>query len=120
MKKTRLVAVAAAILLGSAVIFGSAFVGKTSQYNDYTYKTYLNLELNSDIPSLFKNDTVFSSYKEYPPVISNGIEYVPLEIFYGLSNIKISFSEDASNFYIQNKKANKYISFSISGNYAVT
>lgn len=89
-------------------------------YNDVTYESYANLMADSSVPNLFRNDSVFPNYKSYPPVISDGIEYVPLELFYGLGGIKISFSEDGTNFYVQNSQKNKYISFSIDGGYAVT
>ncbi len=118
--KKRLIILCAAVSAVAIVCASTFFCGFGAQYNDVNYRTYVNLTENSAIPSLFKNDAVFASYKKYPPVISNGVEYVPLEIFYGLSNIKINFSDDGSNFYIQNKKSNKYISFSITDNYAVT
>ncbi len=89
-------------------------------YNDATYDKYINIGENSNIPSLFRNDSVYESYKEYPPVISEGIEYVPLHLFEGLQDVKINYSNDKSNFYIQNKNKNRYISFSINGGYAVT
>ena len=110
----------AALVVATSVVFSATMLSSGTKYNDVTYRSYINLSENSDIPSLFRNDSVFPSYKKYPPVISDGLEYVPLELFYGLSNIKISYSKDASNFYIQNKKNNKYISFSISDGYAVT
>ncbi len=91
-----------------------------AEYNDRNFRSYSNLSKNSDVPSLFKNGNIYAGYKNYPPVISDGIEYVPLELFYGLSNIKIKYSDDNSNFYIQNKKTNKYISFNIDDSYAVT
>lgn len=89
-------------------------------YNDAAYDKYINIGENSTIPSLFRNDSVYENYKEFPPVISEGIEYVPLHLFEGLPDVKINYSNDKSNFYIQNKKKNRYISFSISGGYAVT
>ncbi len=106
----------------SAAIFSAAvfFTPGSALYNDITYENYSNLVLNSSVPNLFRNDAVYSSYKSYPPIISDGIEYVPLELFYGLSGVKISFSDDNSNFYIQNKTSNRFISFSINGGYAVT
>lgn len=94
--------------------------GTGGSYNDVNFSTYSNLAKGSDIPSLFRNDDVFANYKNYPPVINDGVEYVPLELFYGLSGVKISYSDDNSNFYIQNKNTNRYISFNISDNYAVT
>ena len=118
--KRKLFAFIAALSCALIVIGSSSFMSSGSKYNDVAYRSYLNLSENSDVPSLFKNDSVYNSYKKYPPVISNGIEYVPLEMFYGLSGIKINYSDDGSNFYIQNKKSNKYISFSINDNYAVT
>lgn len=96
------------------------FTPGNALYNDITYENYANLSLNSSVPSLFRNDAVFSEYKSYPPIISDGIEYVPLELFSGLSGVKVSFSDDNTNFYIQNRTKNKYISFSIDGGYAVT
>ncbi len=108
-------AVAALIIAACA-----SFTLGNALYNDAAYEKYANFSQDSSVPSLFRNDSVFSAYKDYPPVISDGIEYVPLELFYGLSGVKISFSDDSKNFYIQNKNDNKYISFSIDGDYAVT
>ncbi len=119
--KKRLIS-AVAVIVAVSLIFGSQVFGGEgeAQYNDKTYTEYNNLNGNSTVPSLFKNDDVFSNYKDYPPVIADGVEYVPLELFYGLSDVKINYSDDNSNFYIQNKQTNEYISFSVSDNYAVT
>ena len=119
MKKKRLVD-ALALLTAVCVLTTSSVFGTSTEYNDNYYQTYGNLGADSAVPSLFKNDDVFANYKNYPPVISDGIEYVPLELFYGLSNVKINYSDDNSNFYIQNKETNEYISFNISDSYAVT
>ena len=119
MKKRKLISVVAAFT-AAVIIFSPSSFGTGEEYNDKNYKTYGNLSENSEIPSLFKNDDVFENYKNYPPVISDGIEYVPLELFYGLSDFKINYSDDNSNFYIQNKKTNEYVSFSINDSYAVT
>lgn len=118
--KRRFLAIVLAFALALCVAIASTIQGSGSKYNDLTYRSYANLSEDSDIPSLFRNDSVFSSYKKYPPVISDGIEYVPVELFYGLPNVKISYSDDESNFYIQNKNLNRYISFSIRDKYAVT
>lgn len=110
-----------AVLCATAMLFNvPGAYGASEQYNDANFATYKNLAENSDIPSLFKNDNVFANYKDYPPVINDGVEYVPLELFYGLSGVKISYSDDNSNFYIQNKNTNQYISFNINNSYAVT
>lgn len=103
-------------------IFASSmlFLHTSAAYNDKEFEKYINLTENSSVPNLFRNDSVFGSYKKYPPVISGGIEYVPLEIFYGLSGVNVTFSADSTNFYIQNKRNSKYLSFSIPGNYAVS
>ncbi|MBR3996215.1 MAG: polysaccharide deacetylase family protein [Clostridia bacterium] len=118
--KRKITAVVLAFALAFCIVIVSAITGSGSKYNDVTYRSYANLVEDSDIPSLFRNDSVFASYKKYPPVISDGIEYVPVELFQGLPNVKISYSNDESNFYIQNKNSNKYISFSIRDKYAVT
>lgn len=119
MKKNRYLC-AAAFVTAFCVLVNSQAFGTSTEYNDKNYKTYNNLTEDSTVPSLFKNDDIFTNYKDYPPVISDGVEYVPLELFCGLSNVKINYSEDNSNFYIQNKKTNEYISFNITDNYAVT
>lgn len=120
MKKRGITRFCAALTAFTIAVCSVPLTGSGSDYNDKTYQSYGNLAENSDIPSLFRNDEVFSGYKDYPPVICDGVEYVPLELFYGLSNVKINYSEDESNFYIQNKKTNEYISFSVNDNYAVT
>lgn len=121
MKEKRLaIRIAGAVLTLCVLSAAVFFTPGRALYNDITYESYTNLVLNSSVPSLFRNDAVFSEYKSYPPIISDGIEYVPLELFNGLSGVKISFSDDNTNFYIQNKNKNKYISFSIDGGYAVT
>lgn len=119
MKKKRLFC-ALALLTAVCILTTSSGFASSTEYNDKYYQTYGNLDTNSAVPSLFKNDDVFANYKNYPPVISDGIEYVPLELFYGLSNVKINYSDDNSNFYIQNKVTNEYVSFNISDSYAVT
>ncbi len=110
-------ACAAAIMMNAPGAYGTE---TDKSYNDVNFATYGNLTEGSDIPSLFRNDDVFNNYKDYPPVINDGVEYVPLELFYGLSGVKISYSDDNSNFYIQNKNTNQYISFNVSDSYAVT
>lgn len=110
----------ALIAVLSLVLLAASIVPSLALYNDIALESYVNMSSGSAIPNLFRNDAVFPSYKKYPPIISDGIEYVPLEIFYGLSDVKISFSDDKSNFYIQNKKNNRYISFNVQNNYAVT
>lgn len=118
--KKRLLSLTALICAVVMMLNVPGAYGTEGSYNDVNFSTYGNLNEGSDIPSLFRNDDVFTNYKDYPPVISDGVEYVPLELFYGLSGIKINYSDDNSNFYIQNKNTNQYISFNISDNYAVT
>ena len=116
MKKRLCIGISIAI----ALVCTAIFINSSALYNDVTFESYTNMAQDSAIPSLFRNDSVFPRYKQHPPVISDGLEYVPLEVFYGLSGVKISFSDDGTNFYIQNKNTNKYISFSVGGEYAVT
>ncbi len=121
MKKTRrILRIVSAIICVCILTASTVLLHGSAAYNDKEYESYINLSENSSVPSLFRNDSVFGSYKEYPPVISDGTEYVPLEIFYGLSGVTVSFSADSTNFYIQNKRNSKYLSFSIPGNYAVS
>ena len=77
MKKKRLVD-ALALLTAVCILTTSSGFASSTEYNDKYYQTYGNLGADSAVPSLFKNDDVFANYKNYPPVISDGIEYVPL------------------------------------------
>lgn len=108
------------IVIAASLVCTAILINSSALYNDVTFESYTNMAQDSAIPSLFRNDSVFPQYKQHPPVITDGLEYVPLEVFYGLSGVKISFSDDGTNFYIQNKNTNKYISFSVGGEYAVT
>ncbi len=109
-------AILAAICVAVCLPDGKSF----ALFNDAEYEDYVNMAPGSQIPGLFKNDSVFSDYKDTPLIISGGTEYVPLSLFSGMTGVVVNFSSDMSNFYIQNKNRNKYISFNIPNNYAVT
>lgn len=71
------------------------------------------------VPTLFKNDRSFSNHHRFPLVVNNNIHYVPVEMFSGLSGIRIT-SGFSANFYITNKNDNSYISFDTAKNLAST
>lgn len=71
------------------------------------------------VPTLFKNDRSFTNHHRFPLVVNNNIHYVPLEMFSGLSGIRIT-SGFSSNFYITNNNDGRYISFDTEKNLAST
>lgn len=120
MKNRRLARIFTVLAVSVFFVFSVSVIGSSQNYSLNSYQGRGILAENSDIPSLFRNDEVYPDYKSYPPVICDDMEYVPLGLFNGLPNIKTNYSDDQTNFYIQNKKTNAYISFSINDNYAVT
>ena len=91
--------------------------------NDAWFREYENVKEKSipyyTVPTLFKNDESFKNHRRFPLVVHNNVHYVPIEMFSGLSGIKITNSYMQS-FYITNESNNSYISFDVVNNLAIT
>lgn len=98
------------ILLSSLIV--PAFA---ESYNDDWVADYENMKKHVTpiytVPTLFKNDAAFANNRRFPLVVQNNIEYVPLEMFSGLSGISVTANYSTTNFYITNSADNSYISF---------
>ncbi len=106
-------ALAVAVLLSLCAIGMSAF----ALYNDERFDAYENMKEKTiakyTVPTLFKNDAVFTNYKRFPLVVQDDIEYVPIEMFSGMSGVEINTRLSNLNFYIENKTSGAYISFDV-------
>lgn len=84
-------------------------------YNDEWVADYENMKKHVTpiytVPTLFKNDAAYANNRRFPLVVQDGIEYVPIEMFSGLSGISVNAGYSVTNFYITNSKAKTYISF---------
>lgn len=90
-------------------------ISAAESYNDDWVADYENMKKHITpiytVPTLFKNDASFSNNRRFPLVVQNNIEYVPLEMFSGLSGISVIANYSTTNFYITNSADNSYISF---------
>ena len=84
-------------------------------YNDEWVADYENMKKHVTpiytVPTLFKNDAAYGNNRRFPLVVQDNIEYVPLEMFMGLSEITVNAGYSTTNFYINNSKTHTYISF---------
>lgn len=114
------------VLLCAVMLFGvmSQEFLSYALYNDARFDNYENMREKTTarytVPTLFKNDAVFSNYKKTPLVVQDGTEYVPIDMFSGLSDIDINTKISNRYFYIQNKATGAYISFDIKSDLATT
>ncbi|MBR5528660.1 MAG: polysaccharide deacetylase family protein [Clostridia bacterium] len=72
------------------------------------------------VPTMFKNDVPFANDRRFPLVVQNNIHYVPVEMFSGLSKIKLHTDYSYAYFYITNDEGKRYISFDSNNNLATT
>ncbi len=108
-------------LVLSALIFAAAFSGnvKSAQYNDAKFANYVNMNNESDssriyvVPNLYRQDASYKNVKNFPLVVMNSVEYVPLEIFAMYSYIEVVYSKLSFGFYINNTNTNNYIAFDL-------
>ena len=124
MKKILLRALLFAVCLSLLILsFGSASVF-SDEYNDAWILEYENMKSSvsaeNKVPSLFRNDSPSANYARFPLVVQNNIHYAPVELFMGISGIKLRYGYSVSYFYLANEKQNKYISFDIEENLATT
>lgn len=106
-----------AAVIGLAVWMALLFclpAGSVS-YNDEWVAGYENMKEQITpvytVPTLFKNDAAFGNNRRFPLVVQNRVEYVPLEMFSGLSGISVNAGYSPTNFYITNSKNKSFISF---------
>lgn len=103
-------------LLCAALLYTSPFFayGNTED-NDGWVLEYENMQDSSTpkytVPTMFKNDTPFGNDRRFPLVVQDNVHYVPVEMFSGLSEIKLHTDYSYSYFYITNEEGNRYISF---------
>ena len=106
------------ILLSFNVFF---VTGET--YSDTWMLGYNNMEPEPDeedvVPTLYKNDAVFANHRRFPLVVHKDVHYVPVEMFSGLSGIRLTYGYSIYYFYLATQDGTRYISFDIE-NEAVT
>ena len=111
---------AAAIFLASYFSSFNVYTESHLGNSDEVYYNYGNIDGAIDVPTIFVQDSGFVNDKSFPLVVSDAVAYVPVEIFLGFPGIEVSYAENDNDFYIQNKNLGLYISFDISGGYAIS
>ena len=111
-----------AVMIFSLSLDTFTVFGKT--YSDSWVLGYENMEPAESetnvVPTLYKNDAVFGNHRRFPLVVKGDYHYVPVEMFMGLSGIKLTYGYSASYFYLATKGNTKYISFDVENNAATT
>ena len=100
-KSTRLLAFFCAFTL----LFSYSFIPKAN--ND----TSVIAEYGTAVPSLFRQNNVYSNEERTPLVVKDGVEYVPISVFSLYSYVNVEYSKTDGNFFLVNTKNNHYISF---------
>jgi len=113
---------AAVTALASLLSFSNVY---GEYYNDEKFEVYSNMSGNHEdgvyiVPNLYRQDTAYPYVKNFPLVVSNGVEYVPISMFSLYSYIDVTYSKVSDNFYMTNTKTNKYITFDVSQDLAET
>ena len=106
------------------LLFSCFFTGSASD-NDARFDNYINMgdaavQNNFEIPNLFRQNAVFSNQTRFPLVVKNGVEYVPLSMFILYPNVDVTYSNTDDNFFLQNTKNDRYISFNVQKGVAST
>ena len=119
-KITRLLAFFCALTL----LFSLAFVPQATD-NDPRFASYTNMgkstaENGNTVPNLFRQDKPYSNVERFPLVVSGGVEYVPLSMFILYPYVEVNYSKTGEDFFLLNKKNNRYISFNVNGGIAST
>ncbi len=117
--KPCLIAVTAALIV-SYISSLSVFPESRFGNSDEIYYNYANIDGAIDVPTLFVQDAGFVNDKSYPLVVTGMVEYAPVEVFLGFPGIDVVYAENNNDFYLQNKRLDLYISFDISGGYAIS
>ncbi len=106
-----------------ALLLPQIFPGESGKslalYNDPKFDNYENMRdkggiVKYTVPNLFRNDVPFKNVKRFPLVVQNSVEYVPLEMFFGLTDVNVNTSLPNGDFYINNTAEEKYVSFDVS------
>lgn len=94
------------------------------EYNDAWFNEYANISKTATdenvVPNLFKNDTAFENYKRFPLVVHNNVHYVPLEMFLGLADTRLTYGYSSDYFYLSRERSSRYISFDVENNLVTT
>ncbi len=61
--------------------------------------------------SLYKNDTKFTNYPEYPAEIINGEVFVPIYFFLNIPDVRYEYIQSTSGFYLTNRLSGQYLSY---------
>lgn len=114
--------IAAVTALASLLSFCSVF---GEYYNDEKFEVYSNMNAKRDgvmyvVPNLYRQDAAYPYVKNFPVVVTEGVEYVPISMFSLYSYINVTYSKVNDNFYMTNTKTNKYLSFDVNQGIAAT
>ena len=88
-------------------------------YNDAVYDSYKNMNASDSsgaryvVPNLYRQDASYTNVKTFPLVVTDGVEYVPLDIFALFSYLEVVYGKVSYSFYINNTKNAHYIAFDI-------
>ncbi len=95
-------------------------------YNDYRYDEYQNMEKNSSgharyiVPNLYRQDASYNNVKDFPLVVSNETEYVPIELFAQYSYLELVYGKNSYSFYINNTNNGRYVVFDLTNKTATS
>lgn len=91
-----------------------------ASYNDAVYDSYKNMNAPDSsgaaryiVPNLYRQDAAYANVKTFPLVVSEGVEYVPLDIFALFSYLEVVYGRISYSFYINNTRNGHYIAFDI-------
>ena len=90
-----------------------------AQHNDPRYDNYKNMGGEGAVgqtyivPSIYRQDASYNNVKLFPLVVSNSVEYFPLDIFTQFNFLEVKNSELVYGFYINNKRNNHYIAVNL-------
>ncbi|MBE6571067.1 MAG: hypothetical protein E7656_02320 [Ruminococcaceae bacterium] len=114
-------------LLAATVSIFAALVSDFAygdEYNDAWFNEYANISKTATdenvVPNLFKNDKAFENYKRFPLVVHNNVHYVPLEMFLGLADTRLTYGYSSDYFYLSRERSSRYISFDVENNLVTT
>lgn len=70
----------------------------------------------SDIPTIFVNDREFHGHHILPLIRIDGVDYIPINVFYDMNSITISSRDNFENdFFLQHGASHRTIAFNIGG-----
>lgn len=90
-----------------------------AQHNDPRYDNYKNMGGQGAIgqtylvPNIYRQDAAYNNVKLFPLVVSNSVEYFPLDIFTQFNFLEVKNSELVYGFYINNKRNNHYVAVNL-------